>query len=279
MINQKKVRPPLKWAGGKYRLLDAIREKLPDGNRLIEPFVGSGVVFINANYKRFLINDINKDLISFYKILKREEKRFVQYTKNLFNEKNNSEEFFYSCRDEFNSTTDEFRKAALFLYINKHGYNGLIRYNASGLLNVPFGRYKKPYHPEKELFFLAEKLKKATIQNKDFEKVMRSAAPGDVIYCDPPYVPLSSTANFTAYSAGGFGEKEQLRLAHLACELTKNDVHVVISNHFTPLTENIYREAEQETFKVRRLISCNGADRKNITEVLAVFSPKMRKKK
>lgn len=111
------------------------------------------------------------------------------------------------------SCLDQALKACLFLYLNRHGYNGLCRYNAAGYLNVPFGRYKKPYFPEQVMLFFAAKSKRAALRCEDFEQVMRRAGRSDVVYCDPPYVPRSRTANFTAYHVGGFGEADQLRLA------------------------------------------------------------------
>lgn len=271
MRSETKIRSPLKWPGGKYQILDRICDQLPPGDRLIEPFAGSGVVFLNTSYKRYLLNDINKDLISFFKITKREGDEFIAYAKKLFTAKNNSEKVYYRFREQFNTTDDPRRKAALLLYINKHGYNGLIRYNASGGLNVPFGRYKKPYFPEKELRHFITKSKRAAFQNKDFETIMRNAKKGDVIYCDPPYVPLTQTANFTTYSAGGFSMDDQLRLVAVAEETAKRGIPVLISNHYTPFTAEAYMNAELHTFQVRRMISRNGNQRNKAAEVLAVY--------
>jgi len=269
--NEPRIRPPLKWAGGKYQILNRIRERLPAGHRLVEPFVGSGAVFLNTHYDRYLLNDINTDLIGFYKALKKEGDAFIEYARQFFTDKTNRETVFYKLRNDFNATSDALYKAALFLYINKHGYNGLIRYNASGALNVPFGRYKRPYYPEKEMRVFLKKARKASFSNKDFKKIMLATKPGDVVYCDPPYVPLSRTANFTAYSAAGFGQQEQLRLAELAEELAGRGVPVLISNHYTDFTATAYQNAEQFRFPVRRLISCNGSKRKPTLEVLAAY--------
>ena len=244
MHKLKRNRPPLKWAGGKYQILDRIDEHLPEGNRLIEPFVGSGAVFLNSDYKRFVLNDINADLINFYKTLKRDGENFICFAKKLFNAKNNTEKVYYRLRDDFNDTKDIIYKSASFLYINKHGYNGLIRYNGSGSLNVPIGRYKKPYFPEKEMRYFLQKAKRASFSCKDFEYVMRKAKQGDVIYCDPPYAPLSHTANFTAYSKEGFGPDEQRRLAMLAKELSNKGITVLISNHHTNFTREVYKGAK-----------------------------------
>lgn len=270
----KKIRPPLKWAGGKYQILEQIKKVLPAGNRLIEPFVGSGVVFLNSNYKRYVLNDKNKDLILFYKIIKRDGLKFIDYCRKLFTQKNNTSDKYYALREEFNNTSDDFKKSALFLYINKHGYNGLCRYNSSGNLNVPFGRYKTPYFPEKEMYFFCIKSKRAILSPMDFETVMNNAKSGDVIYCDPPYVPLSNTSNFTSYSAGGFDNDKQTRLALAAQKTANRGIPVLISNHSTPFTKNIYKNAtKNEELSVRRLISCNGSKREHAKEILALYLP------
>ena len=141
----KKIRPFLKWAGNKYRIIDQIRRKLPQGKRLIEPFVGSAAVFLNTDYERYLLTDTNADLIELYKLLKKEGKDFIEYSNSFFTDKNNNEEHYYNYREVFNTTDDCALKSALFIYMNRHGYNGLCRYNSQGKFNVPFGSYKKPY--------------------------------------------------------------------------------------------------------------------------------------
>lgn len=267
----KSVRPPLKWAGGKFKLLSLLKESLPNGNRLIEPFVGSGVLFLNTNYKSYLLNDRNEHLIEFYKYLKKEGAEFVKYAKYYFSDRYNNPDEYYRLRDIFNTTTDQRRKAALFLYINKHGFNGLCRFNSKGECNVPAGRYKTTYYPTNELLLFSKKLIKAKLSSKDFEPIMREAKPGDVVYCDPPYVPLSNTANFTAYSAGGFSADDQIRLATLATEISEKGVTVVISNHNTDFTREIYGDAISKTFDVQRMISCDGKNRNKAEELIAVY--------
>jgi DNA adenine methylase len=267
-----RIRPPLKWAGGKYRVLSEILPRLPSGARLIEPFVGSGAVFLNADFPRFHINDANPDLAAFYRVLKLSAERFIDRAERLFGAESNKPERYYALRAEFNAASDPERKSALFLYLNRHSYNGLCRYNASGGFNVPFGRHARPYFPRRELLACAQKLKRARIENRDFEPVMREARPGDVIYCDPPYIPLSDTSNFTSYSTRAFGPGEQERLARVAAELSERGVPVLISNHATEFTRRIYSPAERHVFAVRRFISCNGQRRIKTDEVLALFS-------
>ena len=265
------MRPFLKWAGNKYKIINHIKEILPKGKRLIEPFAGSCAVFLNTNYSRYLIADQNEDLIDLYQKLKKEGKDFIHYCETFFTSSNNIEEKFYEFRDLFNTTNDPHLKAALFLYLNRHGYNGLCRYNSKGNFNVPFGRHKKPYFPEEEMFFFLKKSKKATFRCADFEDTMNQYKQDDVIYCDPPYVPLSKTAYFTCYHRQGFDEIAQLKLTKKAEELSRKGITVIISNHDTDFTKKAYAKAKIKTLSVRRTISCNITQREKAKEVLAVF--------
>jgi len=270
---QTTTRPFLKWAGSKYRVLEHIREMLPAGDRLIEPFAGSGAVFMNTEYPRYLLADTNADLISLYQTLQARGESFIEECARLFQARTNQEAYYYRRRDEFNRCRDAQRKAALFVYLNRHGYNGLCRYNASGIFNVPFGRYKRPYFPAEELLAFYHKSARAEFVHLDFDAVMQSTQSGDVVYCDPPYVPLSNSANFTCYSAGGFDMPQQQRLAELAEQTRQRGIPVLISNHNTRFTRNAYRSASNiKRFSVRRFISCNGSKRQNACELLALFA-------
>ncbi len=133
----KKNRAFLKWAGGKYPLVDDIRRHLPAGDCLIEPFVGAGSVFLNTEFESYILADINNDLINLYNIVKLRTDDFVRDARVLFTGDFNHSELFYQLRQEFNASTDAYRRALLFLYLNRHCYNGLCRYNLSGEFNVP----------------------------------------------------------------------------------------------------------------------------------------------
>jgi DNA adenine methylase len=141
-----------------------------------------------------------------------------------------------------------------------------------GGFNVPFGRYKRPYFPEAEMRHFAQKAQRATFEHTNFMATMTACQPGDVVYCDPPYVPLSDTANFTNYSANGFAWAEQTELARQAASLARRGIPVIISNHNTAEVREAYEAAEIETFEVRRYISCNGDKRDKAAELLALFS-------
>lgn len=267
------VRPFLKWAGNKFRIMDRIQKSLPPGNRLIEPFAGSAAVFLNTDYDQYLINDNNPDLINLYNLLKQDGQFFINKARRYFTPRYNNEEEYYKIRTRFNKTDDIALRAILFLYLNRHGYNGLCRYNNQGGYNVPFGRYKSPYFPEKEMQFFHTKSQNAEFVISGFEQVIKSAKYGDVIYCDPPYVPLSASANFTTYSAGGFNMDDQTKLADLAKEVADNGISILISNHNTSFTRKVYTAASKiEKFYVQRYISCKGDKRKSAGELLALFN-------
>ena len=269
----KKNRAFLKWAGGKYPLLDDIKRHLPQGECLIEPFVGAGSVFLNTDFSRYILADINSDLISLYNIVKTRTDEYVQASRELFMPETNQAEVYYQFREEFNTCQDPFRRAVLFLYLNRFGYNGLCRYNLRGEFNVPFGRYKKPYFPEAELYHFAEKAQNAEFHCLSYEECMDRADINSVVYCDPPYAPLSATANFTAYHTNSFSPKEQAHLAEMAEKLVSKQIPVLISNHDTPDTREWYRAAKHFQVKVRRSISSNGGTRKKVNELLALYKP------
>lgn len=266
-----KKRPFLKWAGNKYQCIHHILDALPASNRLIEPFVGSGAVFLNSNYEHYLLGEQNKDLIHLYQYVKKEKLDFISYCRAFFNERHNQESIYYNLRDEFNQTTNKRHRSALFLYLNRHGYNGLCRYNKSGYYNVPFGRYKKPYFPEKEMLFFAKKSQTTDFMIADFKTTFSMAKAGDIVYCDPPYAPLSQHSNFTSYTGIPFGQCEQIKLAELAMKSADRGAVVVISNHNTEFTRYHYRHAEIRTFPVKRFINCKGNERKSVDELVAIF--------
>lgn len=270
--SMKKNRAFLKWAGGKYPLLEDIRRHLPQGDCLVEPFVGAGSVFLNTDYPRYVLADINNDLIGLYNIVKGRTVEFVSDARQLFTPRNNEADAYYAYRSEFNASDDAYRRALLFLYLNRHGYNGLCRYNLRGEFNVPFGRYRKPYFPEEELYGFAERAQKAVFVCESYDVTLSKAQAGSVVYCDPPYAPLSTTANFTAYHTNSFSLREQQHLAELAVKLAQESaIPVLISNHDTELTRLWYQDAVLHVVKARRSISRSISGRTKVDELLALF--------
>lgn len=270
-----RVRPILKWAGGKFRLLDALLPELPAGGRFVEPFVGSGAVFMNVDYPSYLLCDVNADLIAFYRTLVERGAGFVGECGKLFTAAGNVREIFSARRRRFNRLPPgDARRAALFLYLNRHGYNGLVRYNARGEFNVPFGRYAKPRFPGAEMLAFLEKARSAEVEFAvgDFRDAFARVRHGDVVYCDPPYIPLSDTANFTCYSGNPFGRAEQEALAGLAERAAEAGAAIVVSNHDGPEARRLYRDASRiRRIDVRRSISCNGTRRAVVGELIAVY--------
>ena len=266
------MKPFLKWAGGKYKIIDKILMSLPKAERLIEPFVGSGAVFLNAEYKSYLLADTNPDLIYLYRHIQSEGADFIDYASDLFAVNNNTEEAFYNLREEFNNCTDTRRRAAIFIYLNRHCFNGLCRYNSKGKFNVPFGRYSKPAFPTDEVLNFSQKSQNAEFIIADFRKTMEMAKTGDLVYCDPPYAPLTATSNFSDYTQEGFTIVDQNELAQSALNLRKQGITVVISNHATDFTRSIYMNAVITEFDVQRFISSKSSKRGKAAELIATFA-------
>lgn len=265
---------PLKWAGGKRRLVSHISKLLPKNKslRLIEPFVGGGSVFLNLPYKNTLLVDSNPDLIGLFKAIQTEHKALIAESSKLFEPHYNVEKVYYELRAEFNHTQPSLRRWALFLYMNRHGYNGLCRYNQKGLYNVPFGKYKRPYFPEAEIRYFSDKVAGAELMSADFSSAFELAKEGDVIYCDPPYMPIGKTASFTAYSGTSFTSDDQQRLADLASQAKTKGVTTILSNHYLDSTLALYKNADKIIpLNVARTISCKGSVRKPIKELMAIY--------
>ena len=261
----------LKWAGGKYKLLPRILAAIPDGKRLIEPFAGSAVVSLNAPHLIRLASDSNNDLINLYHAVATNYDEFVSECSLLFTAEHNTRVAFEELRHEFNNSIDPFRRSVIFVYLNRHCFNGLCRYNSKGRFNVPFGKYTNPQFPLREVTQFKQAAASIIFNNVSFEQAMLGAKNGDVVYCDPPYVPLSLTSNFTSYTEGSFGPTEQRRLAELARELQSGGIPVVISNHDTEFTRELYKGSIIESFGVQRNISSDGANRGRAPELLAIF--------
>lgn len=268
------ARPFLKWPGGKRRVVPFLLPHLDlPAKRLVEPFCGSCALSLAVadQAERFWLNDINSDLHNLLVQIKEAPDLLLAAVRPFFTPAKNRESSYYNLRDRFNRATEPLERAALFIYLNRHGYNGLCRYNSNGEFNVPFGRYSRPYFPALEIRDSLDVLARAEITAFDFEEVLDACGRGDVVYCDPPYVPLSETASFTSYSAGGFGLAEQERLARAAEGAAGRGALVVISNHDTPITRRLYQRAQCTYINVRRNISCDGDNRGLAREVIAVY--------
>jgi len=268
------MRSALKWAGGKKKIISEIASLLPKKGkkRLVEPFVGGGSVFLNLEFDEYLLVDMNKDLINLFNIIKNQSTEFIADAQKFFNGDHNQAEKYYDFRNQFNQSDDPYERSLLFLYLNRHGYNGLCRYNKSGGYNVPFGKYKHPYFPNEELKYFAEKAQKATFVQGDFETAFFQLEANDVVYCDPPYSPINPTSNFTAYTGNSFTDEDQQRLVGCA-EVAKNkNIPTLISNHYVDFTRELYKDAtKKKLFQVQRSISQKGKGRIKVKEILALY--------
>lgn len=270
------LRPFLKWPGGKTRILKNLLPHLSPNKILVEPFVGAGSVFLNTPFEHYILNDINPDLINLFKLIKQDPKTFSQAAQKLFIPEYNCPKIYYQFRAHFNRTTHIFERALLFLYLNKHGYNGLCRYNAAGGYNVPFGSYQKVSFPEAAIYGFAQKSIDTYFTQLSFENFFEWLSthhdPKNLtIYCDPPYAPLSATANFTGYASQKFTLAHQQQLADFALKLSDRSAKVIISNHDTEFTRELYKNADIIPLKVQRGISCKATSRGKANELLAIY--------
>lgn len=267
-------RPFLKWAGGKYSLLPELDRLIPEGKRLVEPFVGGGSVFLNSEkHESFLLADVNADLINLYQMLEVDHIRVCSLAKILF-ERANSEEAYKELRDEFNNQRmGAPERAAAFLFLNRHCFNGLIRYNRDGFFNVGWGKYEAPYFPEFEIKAFKLKSHKCVFLNAGYRRTLALAGDGDVVYCDPPYEPLPGTAGFTNYAAGGFSWADQISLAESCVAAHQRGANVLISNSTASRVLELYEQYGFTLHHVdaRRAISSKGSTRETAKDIVATL--------
>lgn len=260
--------PVLKWAGGKTQLLAQYQPHFPRRyGSYFEPFVGSGAVFFHLQPRRARLSDVNDDLINVYRALQTDVDRLVDLL--LQHRERHDEEHFYRVRAQDAESLPPLERAARTIYLNKTCYNGLYRVNSSGGFNVPFGRYKNPsILVEGRLRAAARALEGVDLQVEGFEAVLEHAGKDDLVYFDPPYLPLSATSNFTSYTRFSFGEAEQRRLAEVFSELARRKVKVLLSNSDTPLIRNLYAGYRVLTVQASRCINSKADGRSKINEVL-----------
>jgi DNA adenine methylase len=266
------IEPILKWAGGKRSLIPKILPLLPPDyktRRFHEPFFGGGALFFEIQPKSGSINDINKRLISFYQVVRDKPEELIITASQYKYEK----EEFYKLRERYNTPgLSDVEDAALLLYLNKTAFNGLYRVNSRGQFNVPFGRYSNPTIVDPRKIRKASKIfENIEIFHKDYSYIVDFAEQGDLVYFDPPYLPISKTANFTAYSSDGFGWKDQLRLRDVCIKLEKKGVFFVLSNSYVEELVEEYKKPglfRIEIVKANRMINSNAEARGPISEAL-----------
>ncbi len=261
------TRPFLKWAGGKGQLLDRISPHIPEQfGRYYEPFVGSGALFFHLSPHRASLSDSNERLVRTYIGLRDHYDQVIELLQSYPHDK----DFFLKLRKWNIDERSDAEVAAWLIYLNKTAFNGLYRVNRRNEFNVPFGAFVNPgICRVKTLRACAQRLRGVRLTVLDFEQATRRARRGDLVYFDPPYVPLSATSDFTGYTAGGFGPDEQRRLRDVALKLKSRGVHVVLSNSGAPFVRELYAEGFTiEELLARRAINCQAKGRGKIVELL-----------
>ncbi len=277
--NGKIPHPFLKWAGGKRQLIPQLKSYIPKKfNKYIEPFVGGGAVFFYLYREGFLKNrkailiDINKELINCYKVIKNDVTELIKSLRNHKNEKN----YFYKIREldrnfETYNKMSATEKASRIIYLNKCCYNGLYRVNSKGQFNVPFGKYKNPqFCDEENLIEVNKALENVEILHDSFENSIKYAEVNDFIYLDPPYFPVSKTANFTSYTKENFNVDSQKVLCQVFKNLDKHGSKLMLSNSYNEYTNELYKDYKIVTLQAKRAINCDPSKRGKISEILVM---------
>ena len=273
--NNKLVSPVLKWAGGKRKLLPEIRKRAPIRyTKYYEPFVGGGAVLFDLQPRNAVVNDINKEIINLYNVIKHNVDELIKDLSKHVNE----EEYFYETRaldrdsKKYKAMTN-IEKASRMHFLNKTCFNGLFRVNLEGQFNSPFGKYKKPnIVNDVTLRAVSKYFNSANLEFKcgDFEESLKGIRKGSFVYFDPPYDPVSDSSNFTSYTKGGFDRNEQIRLKGLCDKLYSRGVKFLLSNSATEFILDLYKDDKYkiDIIKAKRLINSNGNKRDEVNEVL-----------
>jgi DNA adenine methylase len=262
--------PIVKWAGGKGRLLEQLTPLLPElRERYFEPFLGGAALFFALAPAQSFLSDVNPALVRTYKAVRVDVDDVLAELRLLAIEGTN-EKAFYATRDRYNrGGLRDAAHAAAFIYLNRTCFNGLHRVNKRGEFNVPYGRYAAPrIIDEPGLRAASAALARATILQADFAHVIEQARAGDFVYLDPPYVPVSTTASFTAYAKEGFRREDQQRLSNVFRELDSMGCHVMLSNSDSPLVRELYAGFNFDVVHTSRAIACKGESRGRIAELV-----------
>ena len=273
------ARPFLKWAGGKTQLLPQLRVAAPRRiDTYYEPFLGGGALFFalqaEQRFKRAVLSDSNAELINAYQQVRDQIDDLIAALavhRRKYIEADAADRKAYYYRIRAKRPTCPVGRAARLIFLNKTCFNGLYRVNGSGRFNVPHGRYKNPaICDEGGLQAASRALQGVELLTADFAEAVQAAGPGDFVYCDPPYVPLSQTASFTAYTAADFGPAEQSRLAATAESLRARGAALLLSNSGHPDVAQLYQDGgfQLETVEAARAINSNGAARGAVAEYL-----------
>ncbi len=261
------AQPFLKWAGGKRRLLPDLVRHLPEEyGTYFEPFLGGGALFFAVQPQSAVLSDTNERLVRTWKTVRDAPEALIERLSTF----PHNEEFFLQQRQRDIDVEDDVEVAAWMLYLNRTAYNGLYRVNSKGGFNVPFGRYENPTICNVDrIRHCSEVLSGVAIHHRDFTAVLKEAQPGDFVYFDPPYVPLSESSSFTGYTRDGFTLDDQARLRDLAGDLKKRGVSVLLSNSSAPQVHELYSDGfELREVQVSRAINSKASGRGKIAELL-----------
>ncbi len=269
-------KPFLKWAGGKGQLLRQFCDLYPPAkkvNRYVEPFLGSGAVFLHVQEllrpKTAILSDSNEELINAFQVVRDQLKPLIK--KLEAHKRDHSEEYFYDLRARGEVGLSPVDRAARTIYLNKTCFNGLYRVNSKGLFNVPFGKFVNPGIVNPDAFSRTSlALQTADLRAASFQQALAVAKKGDFVYFDPPYHPLSDTAFFTSYTRGVFGQAEQEELAAGFAALAARGCLVMLSNSDTPLVRKLYKPFDIRTVEARRNINSKTDRRGPIQEVVVI---------
>ena len=268
------LQPFTKWTGGKRQLLPVIRELMPKKyNRYFEPFVGGGALFFDLAPKNAVINDFNAELINCYQQIKDNPQELIEILK--VHQEYNSKEYYLDLRsvdrDERIDMMSEVQRAARILYMLRVDFNGLYRVNSKNQFNVPYGRYKNPKIVDENLVSaISTYLNNNQIEIKkgDFEKAVLDVQPGDFVYFDPPYIPLSETSAFTSYTHEGFSYDDQVRLRDTFKKLSDTGAYVMLSNSSSFLVEELYQDFNIHYVEATRTNGAKSSSRGRISEII-----------
>lgn len=268
------AKPILKWAGGKTQMLGDLLPKVPSSyGRYIEPFLGGGAMFFALQPEQAVIADSNPELINLYRQVANHVDDVVCQLKKY----ENTQEMFYAVRGQDWTMLPEAEAAARTIFLNKTCFNGLYRVNKKGRFNVPFGKYKNPKICDEEgLKAASAALKKAEIVCGDYLLVLEHyAQPGDFVFLDPPYLPISEYSDFKRYTKEQFYEEDHVELAKMVKTLHERGCHVILTNSNHPLVHELYAPFTIDVIQTKRHISCNGSTRKG-EDVIVTIPPKQR---
>jgi DNA adenine methylase len=263
--------PIVKWVGGKGRILAQLLPLLPPGverMRHVEPFAGGAAMFFARRPERALLCDVNDALVNTYCTVRDRVDEVIERLEH--HAARHDSAHFYRVRERYNAGGHEApERAAMFIYLNKTCFNGLHRVNRRGEFNVPAGRYKNPRILDREALYAASaELRRAEIKREGFESLLKTVRPGDFVYLDPPYEPVSRTSSFTSYAQDGFSQDDQTRLRDVFAALTRRGARCMLSNSDVPFVRGLYREFRIDTVAAPRAVSCDANGRGPVSEVV-----------